>query len=218
MVRIIKATELPAAPAPRPDARFVDVSHDVDCRLQRAREEADRILDEARQQAEQIRCRAEQLGRGQGQAAFDAQVRDEVQRQLATVLPALQQAVEVVQSARSNHLSACETGVIRLAAAIAQRLVRRELRQNPDIPLVLIREALELATGSHQITIHLHPGDYNTLRDRVAELTRLPGDGVAIEVLADPEVSPGGCLVHTEFGTIDQRFESQLSRMIEELT
>jgi flagellar assembly protein FliH len=38
------------------------------------------------------------------------------------------------------------------------------------------------------------------------------------ELSGDPQISPGGCRVETQFGTIDQQFESQLKRIEEELT
>ncbi|MFQ5550985.1 MAG: FliH/SctL family protein [Gemmatimonadales bacterium] len=40
----------------------------------------------------------------------------------------------------------------------------------------------------------------------------------AIDIVADSAVSPGGCFVETEFGNIDQQFETQLARIEEELT
>jgi flagellar biosynthesis/type III secretory pathway protein FliH len=37
-------------------------------------------------------------------------------------------------------------------------------------------------------------------------------------VVADPQVSLGGCRVETRFGVIDQQFEAQLARIEQELT
>jgi flagellar assembly protein FliH len=224
MVRIIKAAEAVATAPPhaRGQGAFIDASHDVHCQLEHARAHAARIVDEARQQAEQIRQEAERQGRGQGQQQADAahqdRVRSEVQRQLASALPALEQAVEAVREARAGHLRQCEAGLIRLASAIAARLVRRQLQQTPEIALDLVREALELATGSQQLKIRLHPSDYDALGPCVAELARRHGESVTAELIADADVSRGGCVLQTEFGTIDQRFESQLARIIEELS
>ncbi|MCH5373120.1 MAG: hypothetical protein JJ992_04035 [Planctomycetes bacterium] len=220
MVRIIKAAEVRESRTPpdRPEGSFVDVSHEVRRQLQRASEEAERILDEARAQSERIRHEAERSGRERGDLAFETCVAAEVQRRLETVVPALQQAAELVQASRIGQLKQGESAVLRLASAIAERLVRRELQQRPEIALDLVREALELATGSRQLKIRLNPTDFRSLGDRAADLARLQGDGVAAEVIADAAVSRGGCIVQTEFGTIDQRFESQLARMMEELT
>jgi flagellar biosynthesis/type III secretory pathway protein FliH len=37
------------------------------------------------------------------------------------------------------------------------------------------------------------------------------------ELIADPQITAGGCRVETRFGVIDQQFESQLARIEEEL-
>jgi len=36
--------------------------------------------------------------------------------------------------------------------------------------------------------------------------------------VADPDITPGGCRVDTQFGSIDQQLETQLARIEEELT
>lgn len=217
MVRIIKA----AAPCPSPTARtaagFIDLSHEVQAQLDQARDEAAGILDIARREGDEIRRQAECVGRRQAEEAAQQRVRDEVARQLATAVPALYEAAQALRAARAGHLAQCETGVVRLAAAIAARLVRRELTADPQLPLALIREALDLAAGCQQIRLRLAPEDYKTLLPAVSQLTGAQGDGVTAEVIADASVTPGGCIAQTEFGTIDQRFESQLARIVEEL-
>jgi flagellar assembly protein FliH len=92
------------------------------------------------------------------------------------------------------------------------------LTAHPEITLTLVREALELAAGSAQVRIHLHPDDRAALGDQVQLLIReMSGLGSA-ELVADAAVTRGGCRVETRFGVIDQQFEAQLARIEEELT
>ena len=134
-----------------------------------------------------------------------------VQKQLATVLPALRQAIEDIHHAKQAWLSHWEASGVHVAAAIAKRLVRRELTRQPEVPMTLVREALELAAGSSQIRLHLHPDDHKALGGQVQMLVQeMSGLGDA-EMIADAGVSRGGCRVETRFGTIDQQFEAQLA-------
>ena len=71
-----------------------------------------------------------------------------VQKQLATVLPALRQAMDDLHHAKQAWLTHWEAAGVHVAAAIAKRLIRGELSQRPEITLTLVREALELAAGS----------------------------------------------------------------------
>ncbi len=216
MIRIIKASESPPPEPHEEPAEFIDLADQVQTHLKHAREEATRLIEEARRQAAQIRHDAERQGRQQAEAELAQRVQDHVERQLACVLPSLQQAIDQLGAARTSHLKQCETRVVQLAAAIAARLIRRELQNVPDIPLELIREALQLATGAPHIKLRLAPEDHQLLQERLADLNGFTDVGHA-EIVADPQVSRGGCIVQSEFGIIDQRFESQLARIVEEL-
>ncbi len=140
-----------------------------------------------------------------------------MRKQLTTVIPALKQAVQDIQDARQAWLSHWEAGAIHLAAAIARRLIRRQLSHEPEIALALVREALELAAGNSQLRILLNPSDYQSLGDQVRMLVEELSPHVQAEVKADADVSPGACRVETRFGVIDQQFEAQLQRIEEEL-
>ena len=107
---------------------------------------------------------------------------------------------------------------MRLAAAIASRIVRREIAQQGDVAVTLVREALELASGAARVTIHLNPDDFQSLADHVQSVVLQLAKTAQTEIIADGEVSPGGCRLTTEFGEIDQRVESQLARIVEEFT
>jgi flagellar biosynthesis/type III secretory pathway protein FliH len=207
----------PSAPAGAA-ASFVDVSAEIRALLDRARQEAAGIVQAAQCQAEQLRRQAEQESRREAEQRCREQLHAEVDRQLATVLPALERVLDALQAERVAYLRGCEHGVLQLAIAIAERLIRRALHVQPEITLDLIREALELAGGSPQIRVRLHPADCERLQAAIEELVRLRGLESVVQLLPDAAVSPGGCLVQTESGTIDQRFESQLARIEEELS
>lgn len=192
---------------------FEDMAAQANRQIAKIRAEAARMVLKAQQEAEAIRKRAENEGR---QAAMQA-VEEIVRKQLATVLPALKQAVQNIQDARHAWLTQWESGAVHLAAAIAQRIIRRELRQQPEITLTLVREALELAAGHGEIRILLNPADLQSLGNQVRLVVEELSPLVKAELTADPEITPGACRVETHFGVIDQQFEAQLQRIEEEL-
>ena len=218
MFRIIKG---PAAPPPAPapaGAEFVDLATAVQDRLEAARAEAARLIAEAREAADRIRREAQQQGQRQARDAAQQQGRAELERRLATALPALERAADALQREKNLHLQQCERQVVRLALAIAERVIRRELRQQPEITLDLIREALQLSASNDRVTLHLNPADYELWREALTRFTAQHHETQKVECLPDPEVTPGGCVVQTEFGSIDQQFHAQLARIEEELT
>jgi flagellar assembly protein FliH len=135
-----------------------------------------------------------------------------------TTLPALDEAIRSIQRAKQSWLNHWEKNVVGLAAAIAARVIRRQLTQTPEITLQLVREALELAAGGGRLQLRLNPADYDSLGSHAKQLAARLDTLAPAEVIPDPEISPGGCRVDTEFGAVDQQIEAQLARIEEELT
>lgn len=197
---------------------FDDMAAKANEYLAGVRRQGDEIIKKAQQEAQSIRRQAEQQGRTEAQRSVETIVQRQLQDQLATLLPALKQAIGQIQEARLSFLRQWESQVIELAGAIAARLVRQALPEHPELPVPLIREAIELAAGSPRIIIHLHPDDHKTLASQAEMLLRELAPVAEAEVVASETITRGGCRVETDFGTIDQQIEKQLKRITEELT
>ena len=193
---------------------FDDLAAQARQYLAEVRVEAGQLVAQAQEQADSIRQQAAEKG---AQAAVQA-VEQMVAEQLAPALLALRQAAVDLRHAKQAWLSHWESSAVHLAAAIASRIVRGELRRHPEITLTLVREALELAAGSPSVRLHLNPEDHKTLGMQVRTLIDAMSALGGAEVTADATIGRGGCRVETRFGTIDQQFESQLKRIEEELT
>jgi len=196
---------------------FDDMAEKGNQYLDQIRQHAARIIAEAEQKAVEIRTRAEQDGQRAALAAVERIMDEKVAKQMASLLPALHEAVAKIDAARAVWLDHWEKAAVHTAGAIAGRLARREAIRCPEITLALVREALDLAAGSPQVKLHMHPDDHAALGQQAerlcSELHRLG----SVKLVADPEVTRGGCQVHTRFGMIDQQFEAQVARIEQEL-
>lgn len=193
---------------------FDDMATQAQSYLDKLRAEAARIVEKAQQDADAVRTAAEREGRRAGMQAVEAMV----QKQLATVLPALTQVIQDIQRAKQAWLRHWEACAVHVAAAIAERIIRRRLPELPEVTLTLVREALDLAAGHCRLRIHINPADQKALGNQVEMVVRELSALTHAEVVADPEITTGGCRVETEFGIIDQQIETQLARIEEELT
>jgi flagellar assembly protein FliH len=192
---------------------FDDLAAQAEQELTVARAKAAEIVAQARQEAQNIRQQAAEEG---AQVAVQA-VEQMVAEQLAPALAALRQAAADLEREKQGWLSHWQSSAVHLASAIDARVVRVELRRQPQITLTLVREALELAAGSPGVRLHLNPEDHKTLGGQVGSLIEAMSGLGGVEVTPDATISRGGCRVETRFGTIDQQFESQLKRIEEEL-
>jgi flagellar assembly protein FliH len=186
--------------------------------LDKVRSQATQIIAEAKKQADAIRRHAEEEGRQAAMRAAEKVLDDKVGKRMQTLLPALQAVVTDIADAKQAWLGQWERSTVKLAAAIAGKVIRGHTPDLPEVTLTLVREALEMAAGSSQVRIHLNPTDHETIHAQIGRLTNELGRIGGAEILADPQITPGGCRVETLHGSIDQQFEAQLSRIEEELT
>ena len=137
---------------------------------------------------------------------------------LETLLPALNTMIERLDLAKQSFLQHWERSAVKVATVIAAKAIDQQLQEMIDVPIRLLREALELSTGSASLRIRLNDEDYETLRPQIDILLQEVTRSVHTEVVGDPSISPGGCILETAQGKIDNRIESRLARIEEELS
>lgn len=216
MFRVLKSS--PAKPPAEVSAfRFSDLDDAAARELEAARVQAAEILAAARLEAAALEEEALQRARAQARCEFDSAVAAEVERRMQTLTPAVQQIVAVLETARAECLSRWEEAGFDVALAIAERVIRREVERAPQITLALVRESLELAAGSTEVKLFMHPDDLATLSPALDRLMGELGSLGRCEIVSLASISRGGCRVETRCGSIDQQFETQLARIAEEL-
>jgi flagellar assembly protein FliH len=136
---------------------------------------------------------------------------------LETLLPALTTMIERFDTEKQSFLQYWERSALKVAEAIAVKVINRQLSEDVDIPLRLLRETLELGTGSTSVRIRLNKGDYEALKPQIDLLLQEMTRSIKTEIIGDESVSPGGCILETPQGVIDNQIESRLARIEEEL-
>jgi len=186
--------------------------------LDQVRRQAGQIIVDAQKEAAIIREKAEAEGRQAAMRAVERVLDEKVGKKMETLLPALRQVSLEIADAKQAWLRQWEQGAVRLAVAIAEKVMRAKLPRMPGTPLALVREALEMAAGTTSLRIHLNPTDHESLGGQVTCLAQELRRAAVVEVVADAAVTLGGCRIEMAHGTIDQQFESQLARISAELT
>ena len=136
---------------------------------------------------------------------------------MATLLPALEDLMKQINDAKTELQCHWERSALQVATAIAARIIRRELKTDPQISLDSIAEALRLAAGSADITLRISPTDYENLGSQIERLAATLCQLSPSQIVADEAISAGGCRIETRFGEVDQQIESQLRRIQEDL-
>lgn len=145
-----------------------------------------------------------ELGRIEGEKSLSEQLlkqRAELHELMSGVLTSLRQAVAQVVHETENT-------VVSLALEVAQKLVSDMPVSVPMIEAA-VRDALLQVEGTAQLTVRLHPADLELLKNAASPVLAAAELGEEFRFLGSPEVSRGGCLIQTRFGTVDARRETK---------
>ena len=155
---------------------------------------------------QRLRDEAFALGMSTAQVEIDQRRRalDNEARALEAGLTSLAQPLMLVDEQMQQQIA-------ELSLAIAKHLVRRELRQDPEQVIAIVRETLALLPATTpDIRVLLHPEDATLVRARLAQPVGLG----AWTIVEDPTLTRGGCRVTAGVSQIDARVETRLAAVV----
>jgi len=190
--------------------------------LLEVQERAAELLHQAEQQSTQIRQQAKAEGLADAQTQFEQQVTAAAQKlsdeRCKTAIQACEKTVEALTSETTEWLALWRNQTVELAARIAEKLVRREMRDENELLRVWMEEALVAMRDARDVRVSVHPDDFAVAGRYLQKLSKTIPQAGSAEVLPDPDVHLGGCVVRSSHGSIDQQLETQLQRLVEQLT
>ncbi|MBQ9126496.1 MAG: hypothetical protein IJY15_01905 [Thermoguttaceae bacterium] len=133
-------------------------------------------------------------------------------------LEPLQKLTGEMAGVRRSLLKHWEENAMQIAAAIAYQTIMRDPAIKREVPLDLLREALELAMNCAALKIRMNPRDVETLKEPIRAILEETGNLATAEVVADPKIAAGGCVVESAHGVVDERLASRLERIVAELS
>lgn len=123
----------------------------------------------------------------------------------------LGQTIEELAALRSEIVHRTEKQTVELIVTIAERVVHRELTLDRDLLVAIARAALDRIGEHGSATIRLHPDDFNAI-SAGAIAANSP-----VQIVADPIVTRGGCLVQSDFGFMDASPGAQFRELVRTL-
>lgn len=177
--------------------------------IDRAREDAEAAMAGAMGEIDAMREFARQEGYAQGRAEAAAEVTDAL-ASLRAMARGLAEQREVIEESAVREATA-------LAVEVAARLVRADVAANPDRVADVLRGAIRRASDRSQLVARVSPSDLAACREAAPTILLEMGGISRFEVVDDPRIMPGSCVLETAAGDVDATFESQLARVLEAL-
>ena len=128
--------------------------------------------------------------------------------ELQPVMDRLSRSLADLATVRSKVRKTAESDLLKLAIAVARRVIHRELTLDPGSIEGLIRVALEKLESRELCRVRVHPDQEPVIRTLLARFSAAP-----VELIPDPTLQCGDVLFETAHGTLDGSIEAQLQEI-----
>jgi len=147
--------------------------------------------------------------RAAGLREGEAAGRSRAAAELQPLLERLARTIDELAGLRHRLRREAEADTVKLALAIARRVIRRELAVDPSVLHGLVLSALEKLQAQEISRVRVHASQ----APAIASLLRERSSGTPIEVISDPSGDPGAAVFETARGNLDASVESQLGEI-----
>jgi flagellar assembly protein FliH len=165
-----------------------------------------RVAEEARRSFEAGYKQGRQDGLAAEQAAEQAARAEKLQR----LAGAVGTIAEDFAEERGRYYEKLEQEAVKLALAMAGRILRREAQMDPLFLLGAVRVALGQLTDSTKVRLRVPAADAQLWTEAMA---LLPNRDTRPEVIATDGIEVGQCVMETELGSADLGVRAQLGEM-----
>jgi len=121
---------------------------------------------------------------------------------------------------REDMMAEASRNVIKLAIAIAERVVRRTVEADPACVVQQVEAALAMVMRPTRVVVRINPADRGLVAAALPLLTERLAHGVHLELLDDATMGRGSCglrMTESMGGMIDATLDTQLARIAEML-
>jgi flagellar assembly protein FliH len=214
-VEVFDYPSVPGEPMPLWEAfPSIAMNHSTGTSLERSDEEAPAVQEAVREMhAEALRqsfdagvARGVEEGRAAERQSFAATAKAQEMRRI-------EQAARLVEEFNRQYaqfLQGAEREVVKLALAVAARILRREAEMDPLLLSGAVRVALGQLSASTKVQLRVPADDLELWRDTIAHLPNL---NVKPAVVAGDGMSLGECVLDSELGSADLGLGSQMKEI-----
>jgi flagellar assembly protein FliH len=172
-----------------------------------------RVLERLQDVQETAYREAYQLGLDEGRKEAFKKAAEEIDQRLA----AFETLIQSITSMKKDLLQFNETHLVKLLFHMASRLAHAEITANPDLVIEVLRKAVEHAQIEEEIKVQVNPNQLAFWEKLKTETQREFEFVKKVNFVPIEGISEGGCVLQTNYGEIDARFEERVGKLWETL-
>jgi flagellar assembly protein FliH len=125
--------------------------------------------------------------------------------------------LEDIKIQRANIFKEAEQVVVKLALALASKIICGAVETKPEVVLDVTRNAIHHLVDKNKVVLRVNPRDYELVKAHQNDLLSSIDGIKSLEIEEDVRVKLGGCLIETDSGNVDARLENQMQVLKEAL-
>lgn len=204
---------------------FSDVERRAASLVAEAELKASALISASESQAVALKSAAAEKGREEGHAAGRDTGKEEGLRlgreeafaeysdSLGKLASSLQTALADFAELRNDLFRQAEKDLLDLSVLIAGKIVAREVVADAHVTVENLKRALAVLSNRTDLAVRVAPDALDLVKESLPELEKTVGRLNGVRLLADPELTPGGCVVTTASGVLDASIETQLAEV-----
>ena len=181
--------------------------------IKASEKEGAKKIQEAEDQVAQIKADAHKQGFAEGrEEGFN-----DGKKEVAHMVDRLHTIINATIEEREKIMVHSEQQIINLVLTMVEKIVKKLTKEEHDVVVNNVKEAIALIHGATRVYIHVNPDDYTyTLEHKQALIDMIEGMP-EVKFFENPAIDKGGVYIETDLGDVDATIASQLNDIEEQI-
>ncbi|MBO5136884.1 MAG: flagellar assembly protein FliH [Spirochaetaceae bacterium] len=177
--------------------------------LKSAQDQAASIVADAEAQREKIKNDAYNAGFEEGRENGFKEGNQEAER----LIDRLHVILDRVMDKRQEILDSTEQQIVELVLLMTRKIVKIISENQRNVVMSNVLQALRKVKGRGDVTVRVNLADLKLTTEHTKEFMNSVENIKNLTIMEDSSIDRGGCIVETDFGSIDARISSQLAEL-----
>lgn len=197
------------APEPEPEIDLFDIEN-IDFTQRQERRRGSRRRGYRRIDDRNLVSRAQEESENIKKSAFEEGYRLGLEK-AETDLNKFRNELEHFMNARKDVFEYIAPDILEISVDIAKTIIKKELEADPQVLVNTIVEVLRTVSKNEpKIIIKVRPQSVQFIKDTIPNITYQYGIDSKINIVSDPSIDEGGCVLQTNNGIVDASIDTQL--------
>ena len=134
---------------------------------------------------------------------------EKLEKEVKLTLKLFKEMIKGIEEEKCKMIAEGKKEIVKVAMAIAKKIIKRETQIDPDIILRVAESAFKQIIDAKKIVVKVNPDD----KKKIKEMIDLKKEGSDIRIEEDGKVQQGGCLITTDKEIVDAQINHQIKEV-----